>query len=199
MKQFRIRRYFEVSPACVALLCAYFYFDPAQTFLPFLFAVTLHEAGHLLALRCMHAQLHKISFHLSGAIIHTQALSYQKELLAAAAGPAVNVLCSAVFLHHDPRFALVNLLLLGYNLLPFYPMDGGRMLRALLHLLLPDGMAMVTERVIVVAGLLSLTAFSCYLTCIWHAGLWPVILCALLLLRVAGTVIPVGRRRIRRT
>ena len=62
MKQFRIRRYLEVSPAFVALLCAYFYFDPAQTFLPFLFAMTLHEAGHLLALRCMRAQVHKSVF-----------------------------------------------------------------------------------------------------------------------------------------
>lgn len=195
MKQFRIRRYLDVSPAFVALLCAYFYFDPAQTFLPFLFAMTLHEAGHLLALRCMRAQVHKISFHLSGAVIHTQTLSYQKELLAAAAGPAVNALCTAVFLHRDPRFALVNLLLLGYNLLPFYPMDGGRVLRALLHLLLPDAAATIVERMIVIAGLLSLAAFSCYLTCVWHAGLWPVILCGLLLLRVAGTIFPACRRR----
>lgn len=29
-----------------------------------------------------------------------------------------------------PRFALVNFCLLAYNLLPFYPLDGGRLLRA---------------------------------------------------------------------
>ena len=32
MKQYRILECLDVSPAFVALLCAYFYFDPAQTF-----------------------------------------------------------------------------------------------------------------------------------------------------------------------
>ncbi len=193
MKYFRIRRYLNVSPGFVAFLCAYFYFDPAETFFSFLFAITLHEGGHLLALRCMRAQIHKISFHLTGAVIQTQTLSYRKEFLAAAAGPTVNALCAALFLYRAPRFALVNLLLFVYNLLPFYPLDGGRMLRAILHQLLPEKPARIVERILAGSGLLFLTVLSCYLTCVWHAGLWPVILCGLLLLRAAGTVLPARR------
>ena len=37
-------------------------------------------------------------------------------------------------------------------------------------------------------------AFSCYLTCFWHAGLWPVLVCACLLLRVSGTILPEKNR-----
>lgn len=194
MKQYRILECLDVSPAFVALLCAYFYFDPAQTFFPFLFAVTLHEAGHLLALRLMGARVHKISFHIAGAVIHTQPLRYSMELLAAAAGPLTNGICAAVFLHRYPRFALIHLLLLFYNLLPFYPLDGGRILRALLHLLLNEPVATVIEKIIASVTLLLLVAFSCYLTCVWHAGLWPVLICALLLVRVAGTILPVRKR-----
>lgn len=190
MKPFKIRRYLDISPAFVAFLCAYFYFDPAQTFFLFLLAATLHESGHLLALRCMHAQIHKISLQLSGAVICTQSLPYSREFLAAAAGPAVNALCTGVFLHHNPRFALINLLLLFYNLLPFYPMDGGRMLRAMLRLLLAQRAADIVEHLVAAVGFLSLAAFSCYLTVVWHAGLWPMLFCALLLLRCAGTVLP---------
>ena len=146
--QWKIRKYLEVSPAFVALLCAYFYFDPAETFLPFLLAVTLHEAGHLLALRCMRVQVHKVSFQLTGAVIHTQPLRYPQEGLAAAAGPLVNLLCTLVFLHKNPAFALVNLLLLFFNLLPLYPLDGGRILRALLHILLNDAAACIAEKLI---------------------------------------------------
>lgn len=193
--QWKIRKYLEVSPAFVALLCAYFYFDPAGTFLPFLCAVTLHEAGHLLALRCMGAQVHKISFQLTGAIIRTQPLRYPQELWAAAAGPAVNLLCTLVFLHKSPAFALVNLLLLFFNLLPLYPLDGGRILRALLHMLLSDGAARIVERIISTACLAAAAACAAYLTCIWHAGPWPIFLCVLLILRALDTSLPFHRRR----
>lgn len=37
----------RIEPGLVALLCAWFYFDPAGTFLPFVCAAALHEAGHL--------------------------------------------------------------------------------------------------------------------------------------------------------
>lgn len=195
--QWKIRKYLEVSPAFVALLCAYFYFDPAETFLPFLLAVTLHEAGHLLALRCMRVQVHKVSFQLTGAVIHTQPLRYPQEGLAAAAGPLVNLLCTLVFLHKNPAFALVNLLLLFFNLLPLYPLDGGRILRALLHMLLNDAAACIAEKLISGVCLTAVAACAVYLTCVWHAGPWPILLCVLLILRAVETSLPPSGRRAR--
>lgn len=186
----RIRKYLEVSPAFVALLCAYFYFDPAKTFFPFLLAVTLHEAGHLLALRGMHAQVHKVSFQLTGAVIHTQPLRYPQELLAAAAGPTVNLLCTLFFLHKNPAFALVNLLLLLFNLLPLYPLDGGRIVRALVHMLLNDTAARIVEKLVTTVCLAAVAACAVYLTCVWHAGPWPIIVCVLLILRAVETSLP---------
>jgi CBS domain-containing protein len=75
-----------------------------------------------------------------------------QKLLVALAGPAVNLVLAAgllagtaffrgggIELPSDPwqgalvdRLAWVNLLLLGFNLVPAFPMDGGRALRALL-------------------------------------------------------------------
>ena len=186
----KIPRRIEISPAFVALLCAYFYFDPAQTFAPFVFAITLHEAGHLLALRLLHARIHRLQFSICGAVISTDPLRYSQELIAAISGPFVNFMFLLLSLQNYPRFALVNFCLLFFNLLPFYPLDGGRFLRALLHLLLTDRAAQFVETLVMSVCLLSLTAFSCYLTCIWHAGLWPILVCALLLLRIAGNYLP---------
>ena len=50
MRQFRPTDYIEINPAFVAILCAYYYFDPACTFWPFVSALLFHEAGHLLLL-----------------------------------------------------------------------------------------------------------------------------------------------------
>lgn len=179
----------DITPAFAVFLCAYYYFDPAHTFAPFLAAVTLHEAGHLLMLWLLRVRVHKLRLAVSGAVIETDWLPYRKEIVVALAGPAVNG-ATLLLARRAPLFALVNFCLLAYNLLPFYPLDGGRVLHALLHLLLSDRMARVLERCIAAVSLALLIAFSCYLTCVWHAGLWPVLVCGFLLLRVSGTILP---------
>lgn len=180
----------EVSPAFVALLCVYFYFDPAQTFAPFLIAVSAHEMGHLLALVALGTEIRKIHFRLTGAVMITQPVGYWHEFIAAAAGPTVSFALFFAFARRFPTFSLVNFCLFVYNLLPFYPLDGGQMLRALLRLLLPERLAILLEHAISIISLLGLGAIACYLTCVWHAGLWPVAIYAFLLLRIAGTVVP---------
>lgn len=193
MKRCSISRALEISPAFIAFLCAYYYFDPANTFAPFLFSAAAHEAGHLLALAAMRVRVHRLRLTFSGAILVTEPLRYSREIVAAAAGPAVNALLLAVFAKPEPQAAFVNLLLLCYNLLPFYPLDGGRILRALLHLLLSPGAAEVSERIVCGACCLFLLSGAVYLTCIRHMGLWPVIVWALLAVRVAGSILPEKR------
>ena len=190
MKHWNVSRVLEISPAFIAFLCAYCYFDPAKTFVPFLFSVTAHEAGHLLALKMLRVRVHKLRLTFSGAILVTEPLRYSREIVAAAAGPAVNALLLAAFAKTEPVTAFVNLLLLCYNLLPFYPLDGGRILRAVLRLLLPEGAAAMIERILCGACCLFLLLGAVYLTCVRHMGLWPVVVWALLAVRIAGTVLP---------
>ena len=190
MRQFRPTDYIEINPAFVAILCAYYYFDPACTFWPFVSALLFHEAGHLLLLWLLGARVHKLRLTVSGAVIVTEPLSYGQEIAVAAAGPACNLLIFLLNAKTHPVAAFVNLCLLSYNLLPFYPMDGGRILRALLRLLLPERAALRTERGIGIGCGVLLLAGACYLTCVWRAGLWPVLIFALLMVRVAGTVLP---------
>ena len=116
----------RIEPGLVALLCAWFYFDPAGTFLPFVCAAALHEAGHLAMLLWLRQPVHSLCLGLQGAVLRTGPLRYRDELLAAAAGPAMNLALLLAFSRTLPRFALVNFCLLAYNLLPFYPLDGGR-------------------------------------------------------------------------
>ena len=179
------RNMVEITPAFLGFLCAYCYFDPGHTFFPFLVSIFLHEAGHLAALFLCGAEIRGLRLEAPGASIETGSLPCGKELAAAAAGPAVNLLLFSLTLRKNPPFAMVNLCLLIFNLLPFYPLDGGRMLRALLSAFFSDRAVYLTEQVIGGIFFFSLLGGAVYLTCICHMGLWPILVWALLFLRVA--------------
>lgn len=123
-----------------------------QRTLPLLAAVAAHEAGHLLALRALGAQVLSLRLGFLDARIETRVLSYRQELPAALAGPAASFFCGVIFSRHAPGFAAISLLLGAFNLLPVWPLDGGRALRAGLGLRLSPVRA---ERAALAAGLLT--------------------------------------------
>lgn len=188
MKTSKLLRRIEITPSFLVFLCAYYYFDPAATFVPFLLSVFLHETGHLLALWLCKAPIHKLRLGLSGTTICTAPLSYKHEIITAAAGPAMNFILVLFCLHRQPEMALLNLGLMLYNLLPLYPLDGGRILRSVLHLLLQDKTAALMEQLICFLCFSALLGAACYLTCVLHAGLWPLLVFLLLFLRTTETI-----------
>lgn len=190
MKICKFLKRIYITPGFLCFLCAYYYFDPAGSFSPFLLGAAAHESGHLLLCHLLHRRIHRIRLSLQGACITVDPLPYRQELLIATAGPAVNMVLFFLFLHEAPPFALLNLGLCLYNLLPFYPLDGGRILRALLHLLLQDDTALLVERCVGGFCLGLLFCFCVYLSLGLQSGLWPVLLFGLLLLRIGGTIFP---------
>lgn len=89
-------------------------------------AAVIHECCHLLALLAFRVQIFKIEIRAGGARIQTAPMTPGKEFLCAAAGPAGSFLCLLMF-RHFPLLALCGFMQGLYNLLPIYPMDGGRM------------------------------------------------------------------------
>lgn len=180
----------DLRTDALIFLCALFYFDPAGTFAPFLLSSALHEIGHILCLVALEVPIEEIRISCNGAVIRTRSLPYVSEFFAAASGPAANLLLFSFFHRSFPLFALINLCLFTYNSLPLYPLDGGRILRAVLHLSLNDRAAMRAERIV---GFLFLAVLGCGAVCASYKlrlGLWPILAFGLLLIKIAGVLLP---------
>lgn len=115
-----------------------------------LVSITLHELGHSLTSMAFGCRVRDITLMIIGgqATMESMPRKYWQEFLVAIAGPAVSLALGLagvlvpVRLHSaglaSPQAAdfvvssvgLLNLALFGFNLLPAFPMDGGRILRS---------------------------------------------------------------------
>jgi len=117
----------------------------------FLFAL-LHEYGHCWAAQKCGIRVIQIKLWCLGGLATLEGEAFEKappldEIFIAFAGPLVNLLISLlagiVALAWEPNTFLayviaINQILAIFNLIPAFPMDGGRILRGSLHYFLKD-------------------------------------------------------------
>lgn len=109
---------------------------PFKLVLAAFFAAAIHELCHLLVLVACRVPILQISITTGGAIIRTPPIAPHQELLCTLAGPAGSLLCLLVG-RFFPLLALCGLIQGLYNLIPLYPLDGGRIIKCAAQICFP--------------------------------------------------------------
>jgi len=134
--------------------------------------VLLHEFGHALACRQVGGQANQIMLWPLGGVAFVQPPARPGAVLwSIAAGPLVNVALVPVtimafviaslaglrseyrdFVHFLLSIGVINLVLLVFNLLPIYPLDGGQILQALLWFVIGQARSLMVSGIIGLVG-----------------------------------------------
>lgn len=146
----------ELRPGFVALVCLAYYLCSGRVFWGWALLCLLHEMGHLAALALYAVPVERIRLRALGAVIETGPCSRKAEAVCALAGPAVNLFAFWALRRAMPGAALISLLLGVCNLLPVYPLDGGRALRAVCGIYLPLDAVNAVDRAAAVCVLTAL-------------------------------------------
>ncbi len=110
--------------------------------------VVLHEFGHALTARRYGIATRDITLYpIGGVAMLSGRLRPRHELWVALAGPAVNVVLAAILWTATRLFGATplveglltaNVVMAAFNMIPAFPMDGGRVLRAILARAMPE-------------------------------------------------------------
>jgi stage IV sporulation protein FB len=131
--------------------------------------VIIHEMGHVTAAWSLGWRMKTLELLPFGGVVQTDewgSVPIHEELIVALSGPFHNVmmiLAGGLFMwmgwwdqEWTRYFIHLNSILVGFNLLPIYPLDGGRVMQALLGYVLPyqKAVAWTVKISTVAAGLL---------------------------------------------
>lgn len=179
----------SVSPQVYIIAAILLLVVPLPWLCGWLAAVLVHELSHCIALRLCGKQIDMVVLDVNGAKIQTEALSDWQTILCSLAGPVGGLLllfAASVF----PQAALCAVLLSIYNLLPVFPLDGGRALRGIAHLILPERICELLCFMIEKIALLGIILIGIFATFLWKLGVMPFCISLLFALRMHKIKIP---------
>lgn len=171
----------SVAPAAFVLLALAVLVLPLRWICALLLSGVFHELCHVAAIRLCGGKVTAVRIGSGGAVIETTPMETWQELLCALAGPVggMALLCISGWL---PRTAICAAFQSAWNLLPVYPLDGGRALRCSAQLLFPTDIALRICNIVQTACVVLLLCVGIYGTFVLKLGLLP-IAAAILLLR----------------
>ena len=134
---------------------------PIRWMLGSISAALFHELCHIAAIIAVDGKVKGILVRPTGAVILIAPMSNLKELVCAAAGPTGSFLLLAAG-RWFPEIAICGLVQGTFNLLPIYPLDGGRMVMCVFSAICDEMAEIITGYISLISAVL-MAVYSLFL------------------------------------
>ena len=182
-------------------LVIFYFTNQMKIYMVIMFFSFLHELGHIIAGIALKMKIEKIEILPCGfsSSFKANLMDYKykiknanlltlKKVIIATAGPILSVILAIIFTYIDIPYITKqdaiysNLLIAIFNLIPLYPLDGGRIIKEILHIGLGKDKSeniinSISKTTIVILTIISSIAVYClkniaiFLVCIFLWGL----------------------------
>jgi len=186
------RMKFRIHPLFLIFGAIAFCVNLGLVFVSYLISALLHELGHAFVAHKLGYRLQQISLLPFGAELSLTDDKFVKndEIKVAIAGPLVNLILIVIFValwwmfpityYYTDIFVFANAVTLIFNLLPIFPLDGGRVFRAVVG---KKRDVAQTERIVSVTAIsLSLVFFAIFLISIFFKPFYALAIASIFML-----------------
>ena len=184
---------FTVHPSFFLSAAAATVLLPVNWVLAWIAASIVHEFFHLIAVRAVGLRVLSVTLSGNGAVISTESMYPLQELLCALSGP-LGALLLLLVSRYLPILSVCALVQSLFNLLPYYPLDGGRALYNLVLLITDETRATRISSCINSAIIVILGTISLFMQIRFHCCFFPMCLALLLFFKNRKTIIPCKQR-----
>lgn len=172
----------SITPEFCIVLALSLLVLPIRWILAWLCASAFHELCHYGAIKLSGCKVFRVKVDLNGAVMDTDLLRWSQELLCALAGP-LGGLSLLLIARWFPRIAICGCFQSFYNLIPIFPLDGGRAVICLLQRYCTDQVAHKVIKIIENCILLLFLVLGSYAAFYLKLGILPLIFAAILVIR----------------
>jgi len=137
---------FRIDLKILFFLVLFYFTGQLKIYLIIMFFALLHELAHLIVGKILKFRITEIEimpFGLWSSIepnideYKNKNLLEMKKIFISFAGPLLNLIFIKIFLEiKNDELLYANLLLIGLNFIPIYPLDGGRILKCIFRILM---------------------------------------------------------------
>lgn len=121
----------KIHITLILLLIYNYFFSDIKLFTMFYMFIVMHELSHAIVALLLKVDIKEFEFTPFGVCAkYEDNLSDLKELIISASGPLFSIFLA--YSYENKIYFIINILITIFNLLPVYPLDGGRILRVIL-------------------------------------------------------------------
>lgn len=177
-----------LSPATVFYWGLFLLLYHDRTLMAFISAVVVHELTHLIIMWLFGGKATTLIITPMGLTIERSGLlSHQLEFLLSISAPICNLLLAAIYAKYNLNLCAIeaNLSFGLINLMPIYPLDGGKALLAILQAVTSSSKATRISQIISVIFLVLFWIFGIAIALVLNGGLSMLMLAIALFISIA--------------